>query len=202
MRRWNVTIITNVFEFNQFHAARIHFDNGQSIDWRNFLPFMKGTPLWRNSPYWGSRSHSDTPHSVGLLWTSDQPYSQTFTRQNLTLTIERHPCPWRDSNPQFQQVSDRRPTDGAATGTGLETYYHINNDQSLDPTRANWIKFTVLNPTYLKRSAIFSSHLHPRPPSCFGTNAFCEWICMTNTSYACLPCMLHVPHFPGFSSFA
>ena len=25
-----------------------------------------------------SRSHSDTPHSVGLLWTSDQPETETF----------------------------------------------------------------------------------------------------------------------------
>jgi len=26
-----------------------------------------------------SRSHSDTPHLVGLLWTSDQPDAETFT---------------------------------------------------------------------------------------------------------------------------
>jgi len=26
-----------------------------------------------------SRSHSDTPQSVGLLWTSDQPDAVTFT---------------------------------------------------------------------------------------------------------------------------
>jgi hypothetical protein len=26
-----------------------------------------------------SRSHSDTPHSVGFLWASDQPDSQTST---------------------------------------------------------------------------------------------------------------------------
>jgi len=25
------------------------------------------------------RSHSDTPHSVGLLWTGDQPVAETFT---------------------------------------------------------------------------------------------------------------------------
>jgi hypothetical protein len=24
-------------------------------------------------------SYSDTPHSVGLLWTSDQPYAETTT---------------------------------------------------------------------------------------------------------------------------
>jgi len=40
---------------------------------------------WGDSPYWAkgfliieaSRSHSDTPHSVGLLWTSDQPDTKT-----------------------------------------------------------------------------------------------------------------------------
>jgi hypothetical protein len=26
-----------------------------------------------------SRSHSDTPHSVGLLWTSDRPVAETST---------------------------------------------------------------------------------------------------------------------------
>jgi len=52
----------------------------------------------------------DTPHSVGLLWTSDQldaqtspnPTHSTYNRQ--TSTSRRH------SNPQSQQVSVRRPT--------------------------------------------------------------------------------------------
>jgi hypothetical protein len=47
-------------------------------------------PQPRNSPYWAtdsflitkaSRSHSDTPQSVGLLWTSDQPVANTSTSQ-------------------------------------------------------------------------------------------------------------------------
>jgi hypothetical protein len=29
-----------------------------------------------------SRSHSDTPHSVGLLWTSDQPDAETSTSEH------------------------------------------------------------------------------------------------------------------------
>jgi hypothetical protein len=44
----------------------------------------------------------DTPHSVGLLWTSDQPVAETSTWQHTTLTRDRHPCPRRDSNPQSQ----------------------------------------------------------------------------------------------------
>jgi hypothetical protein len=47
-----------------------------------------------------SRSHSDTPHSVGLLWTSDQPDAETSNWQHTTHTTERHPCPRRVSNPQ------------------------------------------------------------------------------------------------------
>ena len=58
-----------------------------------------------------SRSHTlDTPHSVGLLWTSDQSVADTSTWQHTTLTRDRHPRPWRDSNQQSQQASGRRPT--------------------------------------------------------------------------------------------
>jgi hypothetical protein len=36
------------------------------------------------------RSHSDTPHSVGLLWTSDRPVAETSTWQHATFTRDRH----------------------------------------------------------------------------------------------------------------
>jgi hypothetical protein len=43
-----------------------------------------------------SRSHFlDTPHSVGLLWTGDQPDAETSTWQHTTSTTDRHPCPRR-----------------------------------------------------------------------------------------------------------
>ena len=45
-----------------------------------------------------SRSHS-APHSVGLLRTSDQLVTETYTGQNTTFTLDRHLCPWKDSNP-------------------------------------------------------------------------------------------------------
>ena len=57
-----------------------------------------------------SRSHSDTPHSVGLLWTSDQPDAEVSTWQNTTFTTGGHPRPRRDSNPQSQQANGSRPT--------------------------------------------------------------------------------------------
>jgi len=56
------------------------------------------------------RSHSDTPHSVGLLWASDQPVAETCTWQHTILTRDRQLGPWRDSNPQSQEARGRRPT--------------------------------------------------------------------------------------------
>ena len=44
-----------------------------------------------------------TPHSVALLCTRDQP-------DLTTLTGDKHPCPRRDSKPQYQQASGRGPT--------------------------------------------------------------------------------------------
>jgi hypothetical protein len=51
------------------------------------------------------RSHSDTPHLIGLLWTSDQPVAEPSTWQHTTVTRDRHLCPWWDSK---QAVIDPR----------------------------------------------------------------------------------------------
>jgi hypothetical protein len=40
-----------------------------------------------------SRSHSDTPQSVGLLRTSDRPIAKTSTWQYATLARDNYPCP-------------------------------------------------------------------------------------------------------------
>ena len=56
-----------------------------------------------------SRSPSDTPNSVGFLWTSDQADVKTSTWQHTLLTRGRHPCTRRDSNPQSQPASGRVP---------------------------------------------------------------------------------------------
>jgi hypothetical protein len=45
-----------------------------------------------------SQSHSDTLHSVGLLWTSDQLDAETFTWQHVTITRDRYAHPWWDLN--------------------------------------------------------------------------------------------------------
>jgi len=56
-----------------------------------------------------SQSHSDTPHSVGLLWTSDQPVTET-SAWHRAFTTDRHPCHRRGSNPEYMEASGRRPT--------------------------------------------------------------------------------------------
>jgi hypothetical protein len=47
-----------------------------------------------------SRSHSDTPLSVGILWMNDRPVAETCTWQLTKITRDRHPCPQLSSNPQ------------------------------------------------------------------------------------------------------
>jgi len=42
----------------------------------------------------------DTPHLLGLLWTSDQPDAEISPLQHTTLTRDKHPFLWRDLNPQ------------------------------------------------------------------------------------------------------
>ena len=66
-----------------------------------------------------SWSHSDTPHLVGLLRTSDRTDAETSTWQHTSLTEDKHPCPRWDLNLQFQQASDCRPTPQTARPLGL-----------------------------------------------------------------------------------
>jgi hypothetical protein len=50
-----------------------------------------------------SRSHTDTPRSVELLWTRDRPVAGNSTWQHTTFTTDRLQCPGWNSNPQSQQ---------------------------------------------------------------------------------------------------
>ena len=69
-----------------------------------------------------SRSHSDTPHSVGILLTIDQPVSETFTWQNTKLATDKasmsltgfEPVIPRGERPQTHAL------DRAATGIGSD----------------------------------------------------------------------------------
>ena len=55
-----------------------------------------------------SRSHSDTSHSVGFLWASDQLIVEICTLQHTTLTIDIHP---RNGGIQTHNTSKRAAAD-------------------------------------------------------------------------------------------
>ena len=73
-----------VFKFNLlliFKILRFYNKLCFYLPRRNSPPVVQG-PLFIED----SRSHSDIPHSVGLLWTSDQLVVETSTLQHTTLT--------------------------------------------------------------------------------------------------------------------
>jgi hypothetical protein len=55
-----------------------------------------------------SLSCTVTPHSVGLLWTSDRPDAENYTWQHTRITTYRHPCTRRHSNLLSQATNGRR----------------------------------------------------------------------------------------------
>jgi len=78
-----------------------------------------------------SRSHSVSLHSVGLLWRSDQPETETSTWQHTTLRRDKYPCNRRDSNPHIQKANSRRPTPYTARplGSALSYITEIKTDK-------------------------------------------------------------------------
>jgi len=48
-------------------------------------------------------------HPVGLLWTRDRPVTETSTCTIHNIHRRQNPLFRRDSNPQLQQASSRRP---------------------------------------------------------------------------------------------
>jgi len=65
-----------------------------------------------------SRSHSDTPHSARLLWTSVQPNAQTSTWQHTTLAAHK-----TDIH-AFGGIRTCNPSQRAAAGPGLKPRGH------------------------------------------------------------------------------
>jgi hypothetical protein len=145
---------------------------------------------WRSSPPVGqglliieaSRSHSDTPHSLGLLWMSDQPDAATAAWQHTTLKRGTHPFFRRDSNPV--PASERLQThalDRAATGLGSRenntrcplngklgspqsvwTFQRRGNSSRLPWTELRYPSFKSISYTY---------RTTPDPQMCAGNNA-------------------------------
>ena len=99
---WLFLTITRIF-----HTYKIHFFPmaQQPVVGQGLLIIEASLP------------HSDTTHSVGILWTSDRPVAETSTWQHTTRTRDKHPCPRQDYNTQCQQPSGCRPTPNTAQPT-------------------------------------------------------------------------------------
>jgi hypothetical protein len=78
---------------------------------------MAQLPLVGKGPYFeASRSHSDTSHSVGLLWTNDQPDAETSTWKHTTQTRQTSMPPAESERPQTHAL------DRAAIRIGCNMY--------------------------------------------------------------------------------
>jgi len=79
-----------------------------SILWRHVCTSLVGLGLLFLEV---SISHSDTPHSVGLLWANDRPIAETSTVNLKTLTGDRHilsPGGIRNRNPSNRVAADQQ----------------------------------------------------------------------------------------------
>jgi hypothetical protein len=57
---------------------------------------------------WASRSHSDTPQTVGFPWTGHRPVAETSTRQHTTHTTDNCPGGIRTHNPGKRAATNPR----------------------------------------------------------------------------------------------
>ena len=87
LQEWDTNIIIKLYQFLHSPYIIIFFVAQEP-------PVGQGLFMFQTS--W---SHSDTPHSEALIWTSDQLVAETTTWQHTTLTRDRHPWSRRDSNP-------------------------------------------------------------------------------------------------------
>ena len=77
--------------------------------YRHFFPMAQQPLMCQNLIIEASRSHSDTPQSVGHLWTGDQPDAETSTWQHTTITTDIHASSRiRTSNPSKRAAVDPR----------------------------------------------------------------------------------------------
>ena len=79
-------------------------------------------------PYRGLQiTHNNAPHSIELLWASDQLDAETSTWKHTSVTTDRHFCTRRDSNTKSQQATGRSPTPWNARPTETAPFPTCNS---------------------------------------------------------------------------
>jgi hypothetical protein len=87
---WIKVNLTITFPATIFFFVGFRSDSGSLPPLQGFAITLRHTTFGRNP------------------WTSDQPDAETSTWKHTTLSTDRHPCPWWDSNPQSQKASGLR----------------------------------------------------------------------------------------------
>jgi hypothetical protein len=136
--KWSYTVLWQV---NIFPLAGLKWISGTNyalgLHWFLYNDLGLSKRLIKNSLPWARASsllkihnHTQTqPHSAGILWMKDRPFQGTAIWQHTSLTRDRHPCPRRESNPQFQQLKARghRPQSAQPLGSAqLNNLFDLN----------------------------------------------------------------------------
>jgi hypothetical protein len=101
---------------------------------------MSRQPLVSQPSYgWGFLSHSDTPHSVGLLWRGDQPDAETSTGQHTTLIRDIHAPPGFEPAIPASERQQTYVIDRAVTGVGNHTGLHPEKSKAAKMWWFRWL---------------------------------------------------------------
>ena len=148
------------------------------------LPTMVNSPFWaRASSLSRLHDHTQTQRLAGLCWMSDEPNTETYAWEHKTLTRDRHPCPQRDLNLQYQQASGRRPTPWTVQPLGLVGGFLTRVNITIgcwgffiyDASAMDYYFTFIVPVTYMSRSfpgdsGLFTSEL--------SDSAYCYSICL------------------------
>ena len=78
----------------------------------------------RSSSLFRCHDHTDTPQSVGLPWTCDQPQAETSTLKHTTFTTDSHALEGiRTRNPRKRKATDPRPLESADCGLSMIIFH-------------------------------------------------------------------------------
>ena len=100
--RSRIHIVLNLKPYTDFHVV-VHFTT-------HFFPRAQHLLVGQGSLIFStSRPHSNTAHSVGLLWTSDQPDAETSTWRHTTLTTDTQQCQTHNPSKRETAVPRLRP---------------------------------------------------------------------------------------------
>ena len=92
-----------------------------------------------------SPSHSDTPRSVGLLWKSDQPYSETSALQHTTLTRDIHLYRWAGIEPAIpvSELPQSDASDPAATVVGIARIMDYIKFRNVEQAKTMYLRVII-----------------------------------------------------------